>query len=338
MIGLCLLIIAMIYGKFILMPLAFAAFFSMLLSPIVNWFEKLKLGRAGSILVTLLLLVIVLSGLISLISVQFIQFSEEIPAVTERLKGLANDSREFAEETLGFSQEEQFDFLQQGLNTVIERSGQYMSSILGATTNIFTILTLLPIFMFFMLYYKEMYLTFMRKLFEKRQISSVDNIMVRVQEVTQNYLAGMLSVVAILAVLNVTGLLIIGLDHAIFFGVFAALIAVIPYIGTIIGGLLPTLYAFLFTDSLFTPLAVIGVFAVVQFLEGNIITPRIVGSKVSINPFMAIVALLVGAEIWGVSGMILFVPLIGILKVIFEQIDDLKPYGYLLGNNIEYNE
>lgn len=338
LIGLSLLVVVMIYGKFILMPLAFAGFFSMLLSPVVNWFEKMKLGRAGSIVITLFLLVVLLSGLISLISVQFVQFAEEIPVVTERLKGLAQDSRTFAEETLGFSQEEQFDFLQQGLDTVIERSGQYVSSFLGATTNVFTILTLLPIFMFFMLYYKEMYQTFLRKLFEKKQISSVDDMMVRVQEVTQNYLVGMLSVVAILAVLNVTGLLLIGLDHAIFFGVFAALIAVIPYIGTIIGGLLPTLYAFLFTDSLFTPLAVIGVFAVVQFLEGNIITPRIVGSKVSINPFMAMIALLIGAEIWGVAGMILFVPLIGILRVIFDQIDDLKPYGYLLGNKIEYNE
>jgi predicted PurR-regulated permease PerM len=96
------------------------------------------------------------------------------------------------------------------------------------------------------------------------------------------------------------------------------------------------LFALLLGDSIITPLLVIAVFGTVQFLEGNFISPRIVGSKVSINPYMAMLALIIGGELWGISGMILFVPLIGILRVVFEQIDDLKPYGYLLGNRIEY--
>ncbi len=147
----------------------------------------------------------------------------------------------------------------------------------------------------------------------------------------------MLSVIGILAILNTTGLFIIGLEHAIFFGVFASLLAVIPYIGIIIGSLPPLLYAFLLTDSLLNPLLVIAVFSIVQFLEGNFITPRIVGSKVSINPFVALIALIIGGQLWGIAGMILFVPLIGILRVIFEEIEELRPYGYLLGNTIEYD-
>jgi predicted PurR-regulated permease PerM len=124
----------------------------------------------------------------------------------------------------------------------------------------------------------------------------------------------------------------------VFFGVFAAMMAVIPYIGIIIGALPPLLFALLLGDSIITPLLVLAVFGSVQFLEGNFISPRIVGSKVSINPFMAMLALIVGGEVWGISGMILFVPFIGILRVIFEEIPELKPYGYLLGNRIEYGE
>lgn len=337
--GLSLLVVILIYGKFILMPLAFSAFFAMLLNPLVKVFEKMKIGRTFSIILTLLVVVIIFAGVLSLISAQFIQFSERIPEVTEKLKSVSTEAIVFLEESVGISQEEQSQYLQQGVNNLIDKSGDFASSLVSATTNAFTVMTLMPIFIFFMLYYQEMFRTFFQKLFEvKRTGSKVDKLLDRVQEVTQNYLVGMLTVIGILAVLNTTGLFIVGLDHALFFGVFASLLAIIPYIGIIIGALPPLLFALLLTDSLLTPVFVIAVFATVQFLEGNFITPRIVGSKVSINPFVALVALIIGGELWGISGMILFVPLIGILKVVFDQIPEMKPYGYLLGNSVKYNE
>lgn len=338
LIGLALLFVVLSYGKFILMPLAFAAFLAMLLNPVVKMMEKIKIGRAFSIILTLLLLLIVLAGIISLISVQFVQFSERIPEVSQKLKTMTSNGIEFLEQQAGVSQEEQSEYLKQGINNLIDQSGNYLSSFVSATTNIFTSASLIPIFMFFMLYYREMYQTFFEKLFEIRgKDSRVEDILLRIQDVTQNYLVGMLTVIGILAVLNTTGLLLIGLDHAVFFGVFASLLAIIPYIGIIIGALPPLLFALLLTDSLLNPLLVVVVFGTVQFLEGNFITPRIVGSKVSINPFMAMLALIIGGELWGIAGMILFVPLIGILKVVFDQIKELRPYGYLLGNRIEYN-
>lgn len=335
LIGLTLLFIILSYGKFILMPLAFSAFFSMLLNPVVKLFERWKIGRAFSILATLLVVFVVFAGVVSLISSQFIQFSERIPEVTEKMKMVSTHAIQFMEESMGISQEEQSAYLSEGINNLIDRSGKYVSSIVSATTQIFTVMTLMPIFIFFMLYYQEMYRRFIKKLFKSREAhSGVDNLLDRIQDVTQNYLIGMLTVIGILAVLNTTGLFLIGLDHAVFFGVFASLLAIIPYIGIIIGALPPLLFALLLTDSLLTPVLVVAVFATVQFLEGNFITPRIVGSKVSINPFVAMIALIIGGELWGISGMILFVPLIGILKVIFDQIPEMKPYGYLLGNKV----
>ncbi len=337
LIGLSLLIVIMSYGKFILMPLAFAGFLSMLLNPLVNKLESWKLGRAFSIILTILMVLIVFAGIITLISAQFVQFAERIPEVTERLKSVTTEGIRFLEETVGLSQEQRTNYLEQGLSNLIDSSGQYVSSFLGATTSAFTLMSLLPIFIFFMLYYKDMYQTFFGKLFEQKDgTSRIDIVLTDVQEVTQNYLVGLLTVIGILAILNTTGLFLIGLEHAIFFGVFASLMAIIPYIGIIIGALPPLLFAFLLGDSLLTPLLVMAVFGTVQFLEGNFISPRIVGSKVSINPFMAMLALIIGGEIWGISGMILFVPLIGILRVIFSEIESLKPYGYLLGNRIEY--
>ena len=338
LIGLSLLFVIMSYGKFILMPLAFAAFISMLLSPLVKKLESWKLGRAFSIILTIVMVLVVFAGIISLISAQFVQFTERVPEVTERLKTVTANGIQFLEETVGLSEEQRSDYLEQGLSNLIDQSGSYISSILGATTSTFTLMSLLPIFIFFLLYYRDMYQIFFRKLFESKEgTSKIDIVLDDVQDVTQNYLVGMLTVIGILAVLNTSGLLLIGLEHAIFFGVFASLMAIIPYIGIIIGALPPLLFAFLLGDSLWTPVLVIAVFGTVQFLEGNFITPRIVGSKVSINPFMAMLALIIGGEVWGISGMILFVPLIGILRVIFEEIEELKPYGYLLGNKIEYD-
>ncbi|MDZ7693000.1 MAG: AI-2E family transporter [Balneolaceae bacterium] len=320
------------------MPLAFSALFAMLLVPIVRKLEGWKLGRAASIIIALILVIVLVSGILSLFSWQFVQFAQDLPQVTTRLKQINENVLSFVDETVGIAPAQQTDFLQQALDNLIERSGQYVTDLVNTTTNLFTTLGLMPIFIFFMLYYKEMYSTFLNKVIERRNHTQVDAVVHKVQDVVQNYLVGLITVILILAVLNTSGLLLVGIDHAIFFGVFAAFMAIIPYIGIIIGSLPSLLYALFLTDSLLYPLGVIGVFMTVQFLEGNFITPRIIGSRVSINPFIAMLALIIGGQLWGVSGMILFVPLIGILRVVFEEIPAMRPVGYLLGNQLKYIE
>lgn len=332
------LFVILSYGKFILMPLAFAALFAMLLDPLCRLFEKMKIGRALSIILSMLVVFVVLSGIFSLLSIQFYQFADRIPEAGEKLQSLSQDVRTFFESSVGIAPEQQIEFLQQGIENLINQSGDYLSSALGATTSVFTTLTILPIFVFFMLYYKEMYTTFLYKVWKGESNEAIDSIVTSIQSVTQNYLVGMISVIGILGVLNAIGLWIIGMDHALFFASFAAILAIIPYIGIILGSLPAILYALLFSESLLMPIGVVGIFATVQFLEGNFITPNIIGSRVSINPFVAFLALLVGAELWGISGMILFVPFVGILRCVFDEVEALRPYGYLLGNTVSYNK
>lgn len=334
LVGLTLLFYILSYSKFILMPLAFSALFAMLLEPITRRLERWRIIRPAAIIITIVMVIILLSGILLLISMQFIQFAEDLPQVIERLGELSTDMLGFAESTLGIAPEQQ----QQWIDNLIQRSGDYLSGLVNTTTSLFTMLGLMPIFIFFMMYYKDMYKTFLQKMVETRSYSQVDTVVEKIQMVTQNYLVGLIAVILILAVLNSVGLLIVGIENAIFFGVFAAFMAIIPYVGIIIGGLPPLLYALFITDSLLYPMGVIIVFLIVQFLEGNFITPKVIGSKVSINPFIAIIALIIGGELWGISGMILFVPLLGILRVVFEEIPELRPVGYLLGNKIEYEK
>lgn len=328
----------MIYGKFILMPLAFAALFSMLLSPVINRFESWKMGRVASIILALVITTIVLCSILTLLTIQILQFSDSLPNIADKLKNTSSSGIQFVEGITGISESRLTEHLKNGLETIFKTSGEFMSSIAEATKGTFIFLSLLPIFIFFMLYYKKMYRTFLERTFVKSHNSDIHIVIKRVQSVTQNYLVGVFTVIGIMAVLNAIGLLIIGLEYAIFFAVFASFLAIIPYIGSLLGALPAILYATLTGDSLLLPLLVIIVFVSVQLFEGNFITPKIIGSKVSINPFVAIIGLLIGAEIWGISGMILFIPLIGILRVGFAQVKVLEPYGYLLGHMIEYDE
>lgn len=320
------------------MPLAFAALFSMLLNPVIKQLESWKLGRVMSILLALTIITILLSAVVTLISVRLIQLSDSLPDIADEIKNTSYTGIHILEGITGISEDRLTEYIKNGIKTLFETGGEFMNSMAEATKGTLIFLGLLPIFIFFMLYYKKMYRTFIEKTFEKSQNSEIDTVIKKVQTVTQNYLVGVFIVIGIMAVLNTIGLLIVGLEYAIFFAVFASFLAIIPYVGSLIGALPAVLYAIVTGNSFLLPLLVILVFVTVQLFEGNFITPKIIGSKVSINPFVAIIALLIGAEIWGIAGMILFIPLIGILRVGFSQVEELKPYGYLLGNIIDYEE
>lgn len=335
LVSLFVLVQLLIYGKFILMPLAFAAFLAMLLDPLRDLFERWRLGRMAGILLSMLTALVVVAGLVFLLSTQVGQFAERLPEANERIQVIGEQLTASAESLLGISPERQVAFLEQGLQQLVEGSGEYLSTAVGATTSMFTTLGLMPIFVFFMMYYRDLFMHFLHLVMSRRNSSSVDSVISSIQDVSQNYIIGMMTVISIMAVLNAIGLLIVGLDNALFFAVFAAVLAIIPYIGIILGSLPAILWSLLFSQSIWDPVAVIAVFAVVQFLEGNVITPKVIGDRVSINPFIALVALIVGGHLWGIAGMILFVPLVGILRCIFLEVDALKPYGYLLGGSAD---
>lgn len=338
LLGLCLIVITLLYSRFILLPLAIAALISMLLSPVIERLESWKLGRVISILAALSVIIIFLAGLVALLTIQVVQFSDNLPEVAEKIKSSSSEGIQFIESVSGIDEETLNGYLKNGINNLFDAGGGFLTSLADATKGTFIIVGLLPIFIFFMLYYKEMYQTFLEETFKKSHNSEIDVVIKKVQKVTQNYLVGLFTVMGIMAVLNTIGLLIIGLDYAIFFAVFAAFLANIPYVGSILCAFPAVLYALLFGDSLILPLLVIGVFTTVQLIESNFITPKVIGSKVSINPFVAIIALLIGGHVWGIAGMVLFIPMIGILRVGFSKVQSLEPYGYLLGNIIDYSE
>jgi len=333
----CVLVslVILVYGLHLLqstlVPLVFSVLLAMILYPI-NWrLERWRVPRMVAILVSLILVITVVYGLFYLVSVQLATFTAEAPKLLERGNSLLDDLQRFAEERLNLSRTRQVSEARRYLNDLIRQGGSIVTSTLLATTNTLSTISLIPLYVFFMLLYRDFFRSFLYRVFRGTRRHKLDIVFGRIYNVVKDYLVGLALVILIVGVLNMVGLFILGVDYAVFFGFFGAFLILIPYVGILIGSLLPALFTLLTHENPLVALGVIGVFTFVQVLEGNFITPYIVGSKVSINPLAAIIVLLLWGQLWGLAGLVLALPLTAILKVIFDAVDSLKPYGFLLG-------
>lgn len=328
-------IVVIVYGLHtlhgLLIPLVFAILFAVLLFPLANRLENWRVPRVLAIVLCLILTLGVLTALFWGISIQISNFSEVIPKFVEKGTAYINSLRTFADEKLNIDRQRQVAEIQKYLNQALAEGGTILTTTLLATTSIITNLFLILLFAFFFLLYRDFFRSFFYKVFEDTRRSKIDDVMGKIYDVVKDYLAGLVLVILIIGTLMTVGLLILGVDYAVFFGFFGACLVLIPYFGISLGSLLPAAYTLVTQDNPVKALGVIGVFLFVQTLEGNFITPYIVGSKVSINPLAAIVVLILWENVWGLPGLVLALPMTAILKVVFDSVEALKPYGFLIG-------
>ena len=332
--GLILTVYAMIVAKTILIPLLFALFFSILLSPICGWMENYKVPRVLAALTTLILGILFVAGIGFFFYTQLIDFVDDVDMITDRVGELMQSSEQFLATWFGIELIVEFENARETIiNFIRENSGRLTSGIAGAAS-VLTITFLIPVFMFFFLIFRDFlkdFLLMAASRYDEGTTRNMEKIIDKVKSLVQSYIAGLLIVIFILSIINSVMLLIVGVNHALFFGVFAAMLNVIPFLGPIMGSILPIVYALVTMDSLIYPLIILLAFYVIQLFESNLFTPVIVGSQVSMNAFSTLLLLFIGAQIWGLVGMILFIPIGAILKAVFDEIESLKPYGYLLG-------
>ena len=318
-------ILGIILCRDIVIPLAFAVFLALVMLPLVKKIER----RTGT---TLAVSIVVIGGMIIfgllfwLLINQIISLVADLPNLQERTNKFLSSIKGLMWTELNIGKTQRNEMVQDFLKSV----SVYLGDFLVTTSNTLATVIQIPIYMFLLLIYRDKF-----KLFFLSVVPNNDNEMIwkkDIEKVTQGYITGLMLVTLIVAALNTIGLLFLGIEHAIFFGLLSGVLTIIPYVGIFIGALLPTLMALITKDSAWYAVGVIAVFAVVQFLEGNFITPRITGSKVSINALAAIIALLLGGKILGIAGMILAVPAIGVLKIMLAYSNRLKPFVILLGD------
>lgn len=332
LIGLSLLVYVLHKLDGILLPILFAALLSVLLLPLVLRFERWKLSRIWAIIFTLLVVIAALAGMFYLFGSQIVSLRDELPKLQERAVQYFDLAQQWASHKFGYQPISKDQLIDSGMESFKSSAGGYLGSTLSTTAGVLSVTTLVPIYIFCFLYYRDHMRQFLFRFVSPDKRTNVLHTMDSIQVVVQAYIQGLLTVIVIVSVLNSIGLLLLGVKFAVFFAIFASVLAIIPYIGILVGSAIPALVTLVDTGSPTKALGVVGVFVFVQFLEGNFITPMVTGSKVSINPMAAIIVLILGGELWGTPGMILSIPLVAVLKVVFDANKSTEPWGFLLGD------
>lgn len=325
------------YTQSIVVPICFGIFFAFMLKPLASFFERFLYYRIVATLITILTALLVVSTFVTLMVSQIVTIGGDLPIIGQDLKTYLKKVRVWVSSKLDFLPSSEQDALESSLVEMIMTPLSNLSStILSSTSSMFSFL-LVIIYTFFFLLYREPIRLFFVIQFSRDTQEQARNFLGNVEKIIFRYFYGTATVILILGTLNSIGLYFMGIKYAFFWGYMAAVLAVVPYIGTLIGGFFPFMYALITGDSWWQPIGVIVLFLTIQTIEGNIITPKIVGSSVKINPLAAIIGLIIGGSVWGLSGLILALPGIAILKLVCKQVDFLKPFGLLLSSEL-YNK
>lgn len=318
-------------GKSIIMPLVFGLFLAVLLTPIHRWITRFIKIKWLSIIISILFFLVPISIIALMISMQMMAILDSLPSIGENLIAGLNKIIDKAYGVVP-SMAGQFGYLDsEDIALFITKNIGWLQEGLIAGSNILFFIGMVFIYAFFLLLYKDSYKQFIVNRYRQQYRPEVQDALNNIKVLIQKYLIGVGMVMLILAVVNSIGLFIIGIKYAVFWGVLVGILAIIPYIGTFIGGALPFIFALATTNTTWQPLAIIGFYILVQQLEGNFITPKIVGNQVNINPLISIVGLLVFGIYWGIGGIILALPVISIFKLIFEHFEVTEPISQLMG-------
>jgi predicted PurR-regulated permease PerM len=322
--------------KIVIVPLLFSLIFAVMLYPMCKKLEYIGLSKGVAAFAAVLITTIFLGLVLWFVYVQIIRFSEQGPQFLDKASELYDKVQASIADFFGVRRSSQ-SHLQQQLAKLANNTEVIVTSVVGFFGGFFTDVTLIPLYVFFLLYFRDFFLEFFYKIIPSSDKEVIDLTMNQIYDVILNWMRGVLIVIVIVGVLNSIGLVILGIEYPFFFGFLASFLALIPYIGILIGSLLPALMALITKDSYWYAVGVVGVFWFVQILEGNFITPYIVGKNVSLNPLIAIFSLLLLGKLWGMAGLVLALPVTAIIKVVFDSVPGLKSYGFLLGEPQPYH-
>ncbi|MBV2245961.1 MAG: AI-2E family transporter [Lentimicrobium sp.] len=327
------IITTMIFAKSVFVPLALSFFFAYLLYPVSWQMEKRGMHRGISIFLVILAALLILGGIGLFAGIKVSNANIDYDAIQAQVISKFDNMQNVLEKKLGMNSSAMDNVVSRATNAIGSSWESSVGMFFSRTTSTLFQIFLLPVFTFFVMFYRTKTAYFIFKIVGRENKQVTLNILREVSKVTGKYLGGILLVVLILAVLNSIGLLIIGVPNAILFGSLAALLNLIPYFGTLLGGAIPVLYVFFSVSDPFSMVVkIVILFIIIQFTENNLLTPNIVGNNIKLNPFAIIIGLLIANLIWGVAGMLIVVPVMAILKIVMRHIDGLKPYAYLLSD------
>lgn len=322
-------------GQGILSSLLLSLLFAILLRPVAAFLnERLKIPNVLACLIAVFIFVIFFAVLFYFITYQVAGMAEDWDKIKSNLHNHYSNLQSYVQDTFELSKQEQDKMVSKATSGSMDTGKSIMGSTLVSFTDSLMNLILIPIYMFLILLYRTHFLKFLCKLFAPQHHLKLEDILKTIKTSVQSYILGLLFEFAIVSVLTALGLMIIGVKYAILLGVITGLLNLIPYIGIVIAGVLTVVASLTGTSDLTVLIGILVVNIVVQFVDNNILVPIVVSSKVEINSIASIVGIIIGGALAGISGMFLAIPVMAILKVIFDRIESLEPWGYLLGDDL----
>jgi predicted PurR-regulated permease PerM len=319
-------------GKNIILPLMFAILLATLLLPVVNYLQQKKFPVFLSIILPLIVSLLTILGVLYFLSTQIAHFFDDWETLKERVDGLLNTVQRWISQNFNIGTRQQEEYINETTEKVKTEAPKIAGRTFLSLTGSFSYLILLPIYTFLTLYYKNTIKHFFLELFNKSDQNKVVETLHACSHVSQRYISGLLIETSIVFSLNTLGFVILGIQYAVFLALFAALLNLIPYIGMLIANIFCMLITLLTSKDPTDALWVAGILALVQFFDNNIGMPLIVGNNVRINALATIVGVLVGGALCGIPGMFLAIPGLAVLKVVFDRVEPLQPWGILIGD------
>lgn len=321
-----LVIAGLYFAKDFLIPLAISAVLSTLFLPFCKWMEK-KAPKWLAVLICITALLIVIASIGALLGWQISEVTNDIALIKERVLETSNRVQKYIYNHYGITVERQSQILKDGRPSV----NGIMQRVLGPLASLFTNFILVLVYVFGMLYYRDHIKHFLLKLSPPDQRKEMEKVVYSVTLISQQYLLGLSKMIIGLWIMYGIGFSIVGIENALFFAFLCGLLEIVPFIGNIIGTSITVLAAAVQGASIPMLIGVVGTYGVVQFIQGWVLEPMVVGSQVKINPLFTIIALVMGELIWGIPGIFLAIPLIAMFKTVCDHIESLKPYGFLIG-------
>ncbi len=324
-------IVALYYASSFLIPLAFAGILAMLLLPVSKWMESKGIPQGVAAILSTLFLIAIAAGIIALLAWQLTDFIGNIQKLEQLVNGAIRRVQQMIHQAFTITPKEQKEIVEQqtpqggssGMATTL------LSTIMGIVVDV--ILTLVYIFLF--LYFRQHIKNFIYRIVPPDERSKSRKVMTDAGKVAQQYITGLGTMIAMLWVMYAIGFSIVGVENAIFFAILCGLLEIVPFVGNVTGTAITVLMTIAQGGDTGMIVGVLVTYATVQFIQTYILEPLVVGSQVNINPLFTIMVLVLGELLWGIPGMILAIPLLGMLKIVFDHVEPLKPYGYLIGED-----
>ncbi|HEY0742414.1 MAG TPA: AI-2E family transporter [Chryseosolibacter sp.] len=333
-----LAVVVMYFGRSFIIPIVFAALLAMLMAPLCRKLDSWGFPRALSTLTCVLILAAVVVGMGVIIGAQIATFGKDIDKIKQKGTEIVAKGKDYIEKRYGVSEEKQEQVVKeqakkaQESQTQSKGGGNIVTKLLSGVTSAVAGIILTLVFTFLFIFSKEKYESFFLRLYKDKDQGEVKKVVGDISRVAQKYLTGRAMSITIIWILYSIGLSIVGIKNAILLAGVAALLTLIPYVGTVLGGLFPVFMALVTEDSMQPALMAVLVMFLIQTMDNYFIEPNIVGGEVSLSALTSILSIIAGGMIWGVAGMILFLPMMGIVKIICDHVDPLKPIGFVIGD------